>query len=269
MAATVLLVGCGKMGGAMLDGWLSRGSIDHAHVVNPGSSADRFAGSSQVSLYDSGDAVPDTVRPDVLLLAVKPQKMAEVAPTYRRFARDNTVVLSIAAGKPLSFFADIFGGDRPIVRCMPNTPAAIGHGMMALVANSQASQPQRELCERLMAAVGDTIWIGDESLMDAVTAISGSGPAYVFLLIECLTHAGVAQGLDHATAARLATRMVEGSGALAQQLGEPAAHLRQNVASPGGTTAAALEVLRADERLQDLMSEAVEAAVQRARELAR
>jgi pyrroline-5-carboxylate reductase len=194
--------------------------------------------------------------------------MGDVARHYRRFATPETVFLSIAAGKTLAFFSRQLGAEAAIVRAMPNTPAAIGRGITVACPNPYASAVQIALCDRLLAAAGEVAWVDDEALIDAVTAVSGSGPAYVFLLIECLAKAGIAAGLPADLAVRLARATVAGSGELARLSSEPAEVLRQNVTSPGGTTRAALDVLMAADGLETLMRKAVAAAAARSRELA-
>ncbi len=202
------------------------------------------------------------------MLAVKPQAMEEVLPAYRRFAAGGALFVSIAAGKTLASFARALGGDAAVVRAMPNTPAAIGRGIAVACANARVSPAQRALAERLLAAVGEVGWVQDEALIDAVTAVSGSGPAYVFLLIECLAKAGEAAGLPAGLATRLARATVAGSGELARLSPESAAALREAVTSPGGTTRAALDVLMAKDGLEPLLRRAVLAAAKRSRELA-
>jgi pyrroline-5-carboxylate reductase len=211
--------------------------------------------------------------PAVIVLAVKPQAMDEVLPSVAPLAGANTVVLSIAAGRTIASIASHFPGRPAIVRAMPNTPAAIGRGISALYANDAVSAEQANLCQDLLAAAGETVWLDDEALMDAVTAVSGSGPAYVFLLAECLAEAGEAAGLPAEFAARLARATVSGAGELLRQSDLDPAELRRNVTSPGGTTAAALRVLMGDEAGADrsmsaLLREAVAAAARRSRELA-
>lgn len=263
----ILLVGCGKMGGALLSGWLERGlSAEDAVVVEPGLSGATFA--DRVTVVADAAAIPPGFVPDVAVLAVKPQVMAEVLPAYRCFV-NTTAFLSIAAGKPIAFFEAILGEDVAVVRAMPNTPAAVRRGITVAICNGQVGTSARMACDSLLQAVGEVAWIDEESLMDAVTAVSGSGPAYVFLLTECLAKAGVAAGLSEDLAAHLARVTVTGSGELMQQSPEPAEVLRQNVTSPGGTTAAALSVLMADHHgLQALMTAAVVAATRRGKELA-
>jgi pyrroline-5-carboxylate reductase len=267
-AAEVLLVGCGKMGGALLDGWLERGVAPAFAVVEPGPGAAAFAGRREVRLYQDPVSLDLDLRPAVIVLAVKPQTMDDVAHHYRRFATSETVFLSIAAGKTLAYFRRHLGAEAAIVRAMPNTPAAIGRGITVGCPNPRASAAQIALCDRLLAAAGEVAWVDDEALIDAVTAVSGSGPAYVFLLIECLAKAGIAAGLPADLAVRLARATVSGAGELARRSGEPAEVLRQNVTSPGGTTRAALDVLMAPEGLEALMTKAVAAAAARSRELA-
>jgi pyrroline-5-carboxylate reductase len=265
---SLLLVGCGKMGGALLRGWLAGDLAERVLVVEPGDGSIAFSGEPRVSTVASAEALPQALRPTVIVLAVKPQAMAAVLPAYRRFAATKPLFVSIAAGKTLSFFARELGADTPAVRAMPNTPAAIGRGAAVAVANAAVDAPRRAIAERLLAAVGEVAWVDDETLLDAVTAVSGSGPAYVFLLIECLAKAAMAAGLPEALAMRLARATVTGSGELAHRSAEAAAELRRNVTSPGGTTQAALDVLLAKDGLEALLTRAVLAAAKRSRELA-
>jgi len=266
MLTPLLLVGCGKMGSALLDGWLKQGvKAADVLVVEPAADPTRVSVPAGVTVVPSPDRIPAGFRPAVVLLAVKPQTMDAAAPRYAGYR--GALVMSIAAGKRIDSFERQFGADAAVVRVMPNTPAAVGRGMSVLCANRNASPAQRKAAEELMAAVGETAWIEDEGLMDAVTAVSGSGPAYVFLLIETLARAGEAAGLPPALAAQLAKATVAGSGELARLAADPPAQLRVNVTSPGGTTAAALSVLMADDGLQPLMTKAVAAATQRGKEL--
>lgn len=262
----ILLVGCGKMGRAMLDGWFERGIAASAITVVEPSDAARAALAGDVAVVADADALAIDYRPAIVIFAVKPQGMAEIVPGYRRFA--DAVFLSIAAGKPLAFFAGHLGGAAAIVRAMPNTPAAVRRGITVACASAAVTTAQRTLCHDLLDAVGAVEWIGDEGLMDAVTAVSGSGPAYVFLLVEALAAAGVEAGLPEGLAVRLARTTVYGAGELVRQSPDTAAVLRRNVTSPGGTTAAALEVLMGDDGLPSLMQRAVLAAARRSRELA-
>jgi pyrroline-5-carboxylate reductase len=270
LAGPLLLVGCGKMGGALLHGWLARGLAPRdAYVVEPdpvlrAAIRERHG----VAALAEAKMLPSEIAPRALVFAVKPQAMATVLPAYEILARTGAVVLSIAAGTRIKRFEAAFGEAVPVVRAMPNTPAAIGQGVTALVANRHASAAQKELCQALMAAVGAVHWIDDEELMHAITAMSGGGPAYVFLLIETLARAGIASGLPPDLAAPLARMTVAGSGALAAQSPEPVEVLRRNVTSPGGTTQAALEVLMAGDGIQPLFDRAIAAGTRRSHELA-
>ncbi|MFQ5786247.1 MAG: pyrroline-5-carboxylate reductase [Alphaproteobacteria bacterium] len=270
IAGPLLLVGCGKMGGALLDGWLARGTAPgEISVVEPSAAlADALRARHGVAVADAPTVLDEAFAPRVVVLAVKPQAMDAAITAYRRFAVPGTVFLSIAAGKTIAYFARYLGDDAAVVRAMPNTPAAVGHGISVLCANPRVDAAQCETCGALLAAVGETVWIDDEALMDAVTAVSGSGPAYVFLLIECLARAGVEAGLPEALATQLARATVHGAGVLAARSPDPAATLRRNVTSPGGTTQAALKVLMGEGGFEILLEKAVAAAARRSRELA-
>ena len=263
----LLLVGCGRMGGALLSGWLERKLARRLVVVEPGPAAAAFAGRPGVELLSDAASIPADFSPAIIVLAVKPQAMEAALAPYRRFA-GSALFLSIAAGKTLGFFARTLGASAAVVRAMPNTPAAIGRGIAVACANARVTGDGRALAERLLAAVGEVGWVEEEALIDAVTAISGSGPAYVFLLIECLANAGMAAGLPEELALRLARATVAGSGELARRSSESPASLRENVTSPGGTTRAALDVLMGKEGLEPLLRRAVLAAAKRSRELA-
>ncbi len=267
MDVPLLLVGCGKMGSALLTGWLGRGAANIV-VVEPGRAAAQAAAAYGATVAGEASLVDPSFAPRVVVFAVKPQVMDAVVPGFAGYAGGETVFLSIAAGTPIGFFESALGAAARIVRAMPNTPAAIGRGMSVLCANAAAGDTDRRLCGDLLAAVGEVAWVEDEDLMDAVTAASGSGPAYVFLLIECLAGAAAEAGLPRDLAAQLAKATVEGAAELSRQSGETAAKLRENVTSPGGTTAAALEVLMAPDGLKLLMTRAVAAAAARSRELA-
>ncbi len=263
----LLLVGGGKMGIALLKGWLARGlAPGDAFVVEPSAGAEIHGIAGVTTAGDVG-ALPG-VRPAVVVLAVKPQVMDDALPAYRRFVDPTTVFLSIAAGKTIAGLTSILGDNVSLVRAMPNTPAAVGRGITVLCANQAVSPVQREMCGQLLTAVGEVAWIDDETQMDAVTGVSGSGPAYVFLMVEALAAAGRAEGLPEGLAMRLARATVAGSGALLRAVDEDAAALRRNVTSPGGTTAAALDVLMGVDGLTPLMERAVAAAAARARVLA-
>lgn len=264
----ILLVGCGKMGGALLEGWIAGGlSPKDAFIVEPNP---EHAG-KPLGVADARNAagIPSAFKPKVVLIAVKPQMMDEAAPPLRPFVGGDALVLSIAAGKTIASFEQMFGADKAIIRTMPNTPAAVGRGISVLVANGRASAVQRRTAEALMSAVGSTGWVEDEALIDPVTGVSGSGPAYVFLMVEALAAAGVAQGLPADLAMRLARETVSGAGELLRRSSEDAAQLRRNVTSPKGTTQAALDILMAEDGLGPLMRRAVEAATRRGRELAK
>jgi pyrroline-5-carboxylate reductase len=267
-AGTLLLVGCGRMGGALLAGWLERGTAASVHVVEPEAGGRAFAGRPGVAIHGSADALPADLVPEVVVFAVKPQVMAEIVPAYRRFVGPRTVFLSIAAGKTIRFFAGLLGGEAALVRAMPNTPAAVGRGITVCCAGPGTTAAQRELCGSLLEAVGEVAWVEDEALIDPVTAVSGSGPAYVFHLVEALAASGERAGLPAELAMRLARATVSGSGELLRQSADPAAKLRENVTSPNGTTHAALQVLMAKDGLTPLMEKAVAAATRRSRELA-
>jgi pyrroline-5-carboxylate reductase len=251
------------MGGALLAGWLEQGlAADQMMVVDP--TPGRTAGINQIAAIE---ALPRSFSPEVVLLAVKPQLMEAVLPAYRRFAGD-AVFLSIAAGRTLRSLAGLLGETAAIVRAMPNTPAAVRRGVSVLLANDHVDAVQRDLCRRLLQAVGSVDWIDHEAEIDAVTAMSGSGPAYVFLMVEAMAAAGEALGLAPDLALRLARGTVVGAGELLHQSPLPAATLRRNVTSPNGTTAAALQVLTTPPGLPDLMTRAMAAAARRAAELA-
>jgi pyrroline-5-carboxylate reductase len=266
-AGMVVLVGCGQMGSAMLRGWLASGAAKQFAIVEPAGAPSDLAAAPAVSTYRSAAELPDGLAPDAVVVAVKPQVIDEVMPPYRRLVWPQTVFLSIAAGKTIAGLARHLG-DAAIVRAMPNTPAAIGRAISVACPNPRVTPAQRQLCDGLLAAIGESTWVADEALMDAVTAVSGSGPAYVFLLIETLAEAGRAAGLPADLALRLARATVAGSGELARVSSEEPAKLRENVTSPGGTTRAALDVLMADDGLPALMRRAVAAATARSRELA-
>lgn len=257
---SLLLLGCGRMGGALLQGWLAGGMAPaKVQVLEPDPSD---------WLKRQGVVLnPDAPSPaTVAVLAVKPQAMAEAAPALTDLAGGGTLFLSIAAGTPIAFFERLFGADIPMVRAMPNTPAAVGRGISALIGNARAGEAELAMAEALMAAVGETVRLDAEDQMHAVTGLSGSGPAYVFHMIEAMAEAGAAAGLPPELAMRLARATVAGAGALADATEEPADQLRTNVTSPGGTTAAGLEVLMAE--LTALLTRTVAAAAQRSRELA-
>lgn len=268
MTAPVLLVGCGRMGGALVNGWIHSGiPPGQIAVVEPDAIQRRHAQTEfAVAAYSDAAEIPATLRPGAVVIAVKPQDMERILPAYGRFNAADTVFLSIAAGKTVAVLKTLLGGGT-VVRAMPNTPAAVGHGITVAYAGAGVTEAKRDLCQSLLATVGDVAWIDDESLMDAVTAVSGSGPAYVFLLVECLAEAGIEAGLEPALAMRLARATLTGSGELLRRSKDSPAALRESVTSKGGTTAAALSVLMGADGLRTLLKRAVAAAAARSREL--
>ncbi len=264
--SNILLAGCGNMGQALVKGWLAEGhDRKRIQVVDPDSQAASAARDLHVKVVASLSEAQMPV--EVVVLAVKPQQLEGVLPAYRDMAAAGAVFLSIAAGKPIEFYERILGGDPAIVRGMPNAPAAIGQGMTVLSANRAVTSEQRALCEALMAAVGKVAWLADEQLMDAVTAVSGSGPAYVFLLIECLIDAAVNVGLHRDLAQQLVEQTVAGAGAYALASEHEPHELRRQVTSPGGTTEAALDILLNKDAFPALLVRAVQAARKRGRDL--
>jgi pyrroline-5-carboxylate reductase len=273
MSDSLLLLGCGKMGGALLRGWLDQGIAGGTTwpvvVVEPNAESMRdFIGTEGLAHAARVEDLPD-LEPAVVLLAVKPQTMDQALAQLRpRLGAARPMFLSIAAGKNLAYFAKHLGAEAAVVRSMPNTPAAVGRGATVAVPNPHVTAAMRATAERLLGAVGDVHWVRDEGLLDAVTALSGGGPAYVFLLIEAMAQAGVDAGLPADLAMSLARATVCGAGEHARLSPEPAATLRQNVTSPNGTTLEALKVLMAPDGIQPLFTRAIAAATRRSRELA-
>lgn len=269
MTIKLVLAGCGNMGYAMLVGWLKSGKLKAAEVfvVEPADALRARAELLGCPASADADGIPAGAKPALIVLAVKPQVIRDVTAAYAKFGDGETTFLSVAAGTPVATFTSILGERTPIVRCMPNTPAAIGKGMMVLFSNSQVSEATKDHVADLLSSSGAVATIDDETLMDAVTAVSGSGPAYIFHFIECLTAAAEQAGLPADTAKLLAMQTVYGAAALAAESGEEPGLLRQQVTSPNGTTAAALGVLMGDDRLKRLLGEAVEAARARSVEL--
>jgi pyrroline-5-carboxylate reductase len=260
----IVLAGFGNMGRALVEGWLEAAAVDAAiTVIDPVPAAREDAAALGLDAVESAADVGGEI--DVAVLAVKPDRIESVLDALSPAG----LYLSIAAGRTLSELAEAAGAESAVVRAMPNTPAAIGLGVTGLCANEHVSADGRKLASSLLSAVGLVEWLDDERDMDAVTAVSGSGPAYVFLLIECLTAAAVDVGLDPGIAERLATATVRGAGAYAAGSEADAATLRRQVTSPNGTTAAALEILQRDDALKVLLRDAVRAAVRRSRELGR
>lgn len=267
---TMLIVGAGKMGTALLEGFLANGlKPDQVFVQDPAPTK-----AIKERLSDNGVPIFQDARaelrhaPDVVMLAVKPQVMTEVLASLTGVVKDTTLVVSVLAGKPLRALETGLNTSAPVIRAMPNTPASIGAGMTVCLANQTATDAHKALCTALFDCVGDVAWIEDESLMDAVTAVSGSGPAYVFLLTEVLAEAGEAAGLDPKLAERLARTTISGAGQLLDRSEGSATQLREAVTSPGGTTAAALEVLMDRDALKALLEKAVLAAKARGQDLA-
>jgi pyrroline-5-carboxylate reductase len=263
---TIVLAGAGKMGGAMLAGWLAQGLDAHrVAVIEP------FASDEIRALLTKGvrlNPTPgETGDAATLVVALKPQMFREAGPVLKSFVGSSTLLVSIMAGTTIAALEEVCGGS--VVRAMPNTPAAIGRGITVAVAANNVSAAQRAVADALLRATGSVEWVDDENLMDAVTAVSGSGPAYIFLLAEELARAGVAAGLPQELATKLARETVAGSGELLHRSQDSSATLRKNVTSPGGTTAAALEVLMGDGGMQQLMIRAVAAATKRSKELAK
>jgi pyrroline-5-carboxylate reductase len=263
---TIVLAGAGKMGGAMLSGWLALGlDARNVGVIEPHPSDEISALAAKgVRLNPTPKEIGAVA---TLVVALKPQMFREAGPMLQRYAGSSTLVVSIMAGTTIASLQEICGG--AVVRAMPNTPAAIGRGITVAVAAKNVSPDQRAVADALLRATGSVEWVDDEGLMDAVTAVSGSGPAYIFLLAEELARAGVEAGLPPELAARLARETVAGSGELLHRSELASATLRENVTSPGGTTAAALEVLMGPDGMQSLLTRAVAAATRRSRELAK
>lgn len=268
---TLLLAGAGNMGHALLAGWLQGGLEPRRIMVQdpaPQPHIRQELEARGIKVHAEVAAAPEP--PAVVLLAVKPQVVDQVLPQLAKLVGAGTVVVSIAAGQQIAGLAARLPEGTALVRAMPNTPASVGRGITVAVGNPHLTAGQRDACDRLLRAVGEVAWVDDEGLIDAVTAVSGSGPAYVFYLAECLAEAGVAAGLAPALARQLARATVAGAGELLHRSLLDAATLRRNVTSPGGTTAAALEVLMAESGgMPELMRNAVAAAAQRSRELAK
>jgi pyrroline-5-carboxylate reductase len=266
LTGPIVLAGAGKMGGAMLTGWLARGlDAQHVAVLEPQPSGE--IGPLLTKGIRLNPSPKDVGTAATLVIALKPQSFREAGSALKLFAGPSTLVVSIMAGATIASIAEVCGGS--VVRAMPNTPAAIGRGITVAVAANNVSADQRAIADALLRATGSVEWVDDEGLMDAVTAVSGSGPAYVFLLAEELARAGVEAGLPEELATKLARETVTGSGELLHRSDAPSATLRQNVTSPGGTTAAALEVLMGPDGMASLMIRAVAAATRRSKELAK
>lgn len=268
-AGPVALVGAGNMGRALIEGWIAGGlAADRIRVYDPDppEPSRTLLAQHGIGCNPAPTPAPGTA---VLVLAVKPQVMDAVLDAIRAggLLEPGMLVLSVAAGRTIASIAARLGRDTAIVRTIPNTPAAIGRGMTVACANRRVGAAQKDVADRLLAAVGEVGWVDDEALIDAATAVSGSGPAYVFYLAECLAEAGVRAGLPRALAEQAARATVAGAGELMHRSALPAWQLRKNVTSPGGTTAAALEILAGENGLDDLVGRAVAAAARRASEL--
>jgi pyrroline-5-carboxylate reductase len=268
LKGSLVLVGAGKMGGAMLEGWLRSGIRPEQVVALDPSPPPQILALLHEHRIRHNPPVTAIKDAEVVLIAVKPQIMEDVLPGVASLKTSRPLVISVAAGKTIASFTRHFGEDAAIIRTIPNTPAAIGRGITAMAPNGRVSPDRLALARSLLSAIGEVVTVEDEGLIDAVTAVSGSGPAYVFYLSECLAAAGVAAGLPPDIAVKLARATVSGAGELMRVTGEEAATLRKNVTSPKGTTHAALEVLMAADGLEPLMAKAVAAATRRSRELA-
>jgi pyrroline-5-carboxylate reductase len=268
LKGSLVLVGAGKMGGAMLEGWLKAGvPVRQIVALDPKPPAEVMALIDRHGLRHNPD-IAEITDAEVVLVAVKPQAMDEVLSGLTPLTRSKPLVLSVVAGKTIARLAHFFGSDAAIIRTIPNTPAAIGRGITAMASNANVTPAQEALAEQLLSSIGEVVRVPAEEQIDWVTAVSGSGPAYVFWLTECLTAAGIKLGLEPKLAEQLARATVAGSGELMRRSGIDAATLRQNVTSPNGTTYAALQHLMADDGLQPLMERAIAAAAIRSRELA-
>lgn len=266
---SLLLVGCGNMGRALLHGWESRppACLREAaiHVIEPqglGPEAERY------QAHPALEALPSDISPVIVLFAVKPQALLGLLPAYAARFGSAPLYLTIAAGKEIGFYQSFLGSDARIVRAMPNTPAAIRKGITALIASANVSAEEKALATELFSSVGKVVWLESEAQMHAVTAVSGSGPAYVFHFMEGLTEAGIALGLPYETARLLAIETVHGASHYASSSPQRLAELREAVTSPNGTTAAGLGVLMGEHGLRELLLETAQAAEMRSRELA-
>ena len=264
--SSILLVGCGKMGGAILSGWIDSSiSPDRISVVSPVVFDDYiFEG---VSYYDSYDKLTDNYNPDVILIAVKPQLLPSMLADYSSFANNGSIFVSIVAGKSIKFFKDILGKDSKIVRSMPNLPALESCGVTVLYADETINEDNRNLCTNLLSSIGKVHWIGEEEKMNDVTAVSGSGPAYLLYFIECFVESAIDIGIDKELATSLVIETIYGTAQLVSNSGISASELRRDVTSPGGTTEAALRIFMDDEKFKKIISNAVASAKKRAIEL--
>jgi pyrroline-5-carboxylate reductase len=267
VSAPILLVGAGRMGSALLNGWLRRG-VKPIIVVEPkpSSALKSLARKKAITLFGAPSQVK-AKKLSACVVAIKPQVLKSEAPVLARFAREGALMISIAAGTHTKSLFQAWGAKARIIRAMPNTPGALGQGITGLFAAKTANAADKKKADALLSALGETVWVGQEAAMDAVTALSGSGPAYLFLMAEAMTEAGIAEGLPRALSEKLARATIAGAGALLAADKSPAAALREAVTSPGGTTAAALAVLMAQDGLAQLIKRAIHAARKRAEEL--
>lgn len=265
----ILLVGCGKMGAALMGGWEKSGvPSENILIIEPeDANAKLIQEQYGVEVLGGPEHVEGNFEPDIIVFAIKPQVMDEVLPKYVDFTHNNEVFLSIAAGKSLEYLGSQLGNEKPIVRAMPNLPATIGKGITALTANKKVDKSRKAQCTALMEAVGEVVWVEDEALMDMVTAISGSGPAYVFYIIEAMLEAAKSSGMDEVVARKLICETISGSANLAACAKEPLEQLREDVTSPGGTTEAALNILMDGDNFRDILEEAVKAAEAKSKQL--
>jgi pyrroline-5-carboxylate reductase len=264
---SLVLFGAGKMGAAMLEGWLAVGMNTAAATIldpQPSAEVEALCGKKQIPL---NPPLRDLMPPKVVVLAIKPQMLEAAAAVINRLVKPDTLVVSILAGKTLADLKRQMPGARAVVRAMPNLAASVRRSATAAVASAETSAAQKQMAHELLSSIGAVAWLADEELMDAVTAVSGSGPAYFFYLAECLAHAGTVAGLPQELSAQLARATLVGAGELLAQTELPPGKLRHDVTSPGGTTAAALDVLMAKPGLSDLLQRAVQAAKLRAGEL--
>jgi pyrroline-5-carboxylate reductase len=264
----ILLVGCGKMGGALLSGWLDDCMLSmNIQVIEPSQALQSVFSEKDIIFHNSIGDLDNNFKPTFVVFAIKPQIMDTVIPDYERFAGKSTFI-SIAAGKTINYFETKLGQKAAIIRTMPNTPAAIKRGISVACGNSWVTPKAKKNCLILLTAVGSASWLEDENKIDAVTAVSGSGPAYVFLLAEAMIQAGIESGLDQNLASQLAIETISGAGEMLIKSTEDAQTLRKNVTSPGGTTEAALSILIGKNGMQNIMSRAISMAVKRSKELA-
>ncbi len=263
----IILVGCGKMGSAMLDGWIKGNIADEYIVIDPKVNTPPIG----IKLFKNISEINSNTQADIVIFAVKPQIAPDIIPNYKKFVSDKTIFISIMAGITIDKIENLLSNRAKIVRAMPNTPAAIGRGITAIYANQNISKNDKDLAKKILLSVGEVVFCHTENMMDAVTALSGSGPAYIFLLVEAMTKAGIKMGLSTEIAEKLARQTVIGSAHLLDiEKSKSAQKLRENVTSPNGTTAAALEILmNSNDGLPKLMERAIKAASKRSQELSK